>query len=224
MGDKQRKILITGIGRSGGGDVHLAKIEGVGKIEGDVRCYELSINGKGDVQGHVRAVTASINGMSSIRGGLHADKLNIEGKVSFGGSVTGEQMRMNGMVTVKGSCETEIFEANGRMDIDSLNASQIKLTLQGSSHINEIGGESIHVGKQPGKGFAKWLQSVPGPFANKLSAEVIEGDDVYLEYTTADIVRGGIVRIGPGCTIGSVEYKQSLDVHSSSKIIKHVQR
>lgn len=224
MGDKPRNLIITGIGRSGGGDVHLAKIDGVGKIEGDIGCYELSINGKGDVQGHVKAVTAAINGISSIDGGLHAKKLSIEGKVTFGKSVTSEQIRMNGMVTVKGSCETETFEANGRMDIQTLNAGEIKLTLQGSSHINEIGGESIYVGKQPGKGFAKWLQSVPGPFGDKLKAEVIEGDSVYLEHTTADIVRGGIVRIGPGCTIGSVEYKKSLDVHSSSKIIRHARK
>lgn len=39
----------------------------------------------------------------------------------------------------------------------------------------------------------------------------IEGDDVDLEYTQADVVRGRRVRIGEGCSIGRVEYSESLD-------------
>ena len=39
----------------------------------------------------------------------------------------------------------------------------------------------------------------------------IEGDDVDLEYTEADVVRGRRVRIGEGCSIGRVEYSESLD-------------
>ena len=38
-----------------------------------------------------------------------------------------------------------------------------------------------------------------------------EGDDVVLEYTQADVVRGRRVRIGEGCSIGRVEYSESLD-------------
>ncbi|MCM3627876.1 polymer-forming cytoskeletal protein [Paenibacillus glycanilyticus] len=219
-----RKLIITGIGKSYGGDVHTAKIEGLGKIEGDIHCYEFQINGRGEVQGSLRAATASVNGMGNIRGDVRANKFNLEGKLTIDGNLTGEQLRMNGMVTVKGNCETETFEANGRMDIGMLNAGQIKLTLQGSSHINEIGGEEIQIRKQPGSILEKWLKSVPGPFGNKLNAGIIEGDNIYLEHTIADVVRGGDVKIGPGCTIGSVEYKQSLDVHGSSKIIKSAKR
>lgn len=223
MGDK-RNLIITGIGKSNGGDVHLAKIEGVGTIEGDVSCSEFKVDGKGELQGSLKAATAAINGIFNIRGNLQADQFSIDGKMTVDGFITGEHIRMNGMVTVKGGCETEKFDANGRMNIEMLNAGQIKLILQGSSSINEIGGEEIEIRRQPGSILAKWLKSVPGPFGNKLNAGVIEGDTIYLEHTTADIVRGGEVKIGPGCTIGNIEYKQSLDVHSSSKIIKHVKR
>ncbi|SFF20361.1 protein CcmA, bactofilin family [Paenibacillus catalpae] len=222
MVDK-RKLIITGIGKSNGGDVHLAKIEGVGKIDGDVNCAEFRVDGTGDLQGSLKAATAAINGIVHIHGSLHANTFNLEGKMTVDGSMISEHIRMNGMVTVKGSCETETFEANGRLHIEMLNAGQIKLTLQGASRIEEMGGEDIQIREQSSKGFGKWLQTVKGPFSNKLNAGVIEGDRIYLEYTTADIVRGGKVTIGQGCTIGSVEYKQSLDVHSSSKIIKQAQ-
>lgn len=223
MSDK-RKLLINGIGKSYGGEVHTAKIEGMGKIEGDLSCHDFQINGTGEVQGSLKAVTVSINGIGGIEGGLQADSINLEGKLKVDGPLTCEQIRMNGIATVKGSCEAELFEAHGKMDIGLLNAGSIKLTLQGSSHINEIGGGDIQIRKQPGSTISKWLKSIPGPFGNKLSAEVIEGDNIYLEHTTADVVRGETVKIGPGCTIGSIEYKISLDTHSSSTVIKQERR
>ena len=221
--ENNRKLIITGIGKSNGGDVHLAKIEGMGKIEGDVTCTEFQVDGTGDLQGSLKAMKAAINGIVTVHGSLHANKFNLEGKLKVEGNMISEHIRMNGMVTVKGNCESETFEANGRMQMEMLNAGQIKLSLQGASRIEEIGGEDIHIREQSSKGFGKWLQSALGPFSNKLNAGVIEGDQIYLENTTADMVRGGKVKIGPGCTIANVEYKQSLDVHSSSKIIKHVQ-
>lgn len=221
--ENNRKLIITGIGKSNGGDVHLAKIEGMGKIEGDVNCTEFQVDGTGDLQGSLKAMKAAINGIVTVHGSLHANKFNLEGKLKVEGNMISENIRMNGMVTVKGNCESETFEANGRMQMEMLNAGQIKLSLQGASRIEEIGGEDIQIREQSSKGFGKWLQSALGPFSNKLNAGVIEGDQIYLENTTADMVRGGKVKIGPGCTIANVEYKQSLDVHSSSKIIKHVQ-
>ncbi|GLX69944.1 polymer-forming cytoskeletal protein [Paenibacillus glycanilyticus] len=219
-----RNLNITGIGKSYGGDVHTAKIEGIGKFEGDVRCYEFLINGRGEVQGSLNASLASINGIASIHGSLQANRFTLEGKLTVDGSITSEKLRMNGMATVKGNCEAESFKGNGRMVMEMLNAGEIHLTLQGSSQIQEIVGGDIQVRKQRGSILGKWLQSVPGPFGNKLNAGVIEGDNVYLEYTTADIVRGGTVKIGPGCAIGSVEYKQSFEAHDSSKVIRHVKR
>jgi hypothetical protein len=46
----------------------------------------------------------------------------------------------------------------------------------------------------------------------ELHTSQIEGDEILLEDTTADIVRGKRVEIGPGCNIESVEYSESLRV------------
>ena len=45
------------------------------------------------------------------------------------------------------------------------------------------------------------------PLAKELTAEVIEGDKVEIEYTQADVVRGNHIKIGPGCKVDLVEYK-----------------
>jgi hypothetical protein len=47
----------------------------------------------------------------------------------------------------------------------------------------------------------------------ELRVGVIEGDYIDIEYTNADIVRGNVVIIGQGCSIGRVEYRSKLSVH-----------
>ncbi|MGP3783292.1 hypothetical protein [Paenibacillus sp. 1A_MP2] len=48
---------------------------------------------------------------------------------------------------------------------------------------------------------------------------MIEGDDIELEYTEAEVVRGDKIKIGPGCRIGTVEYRSSLQIHTLSEVL-----
>ncbi|EJD68183.1 YhbF [Bacillus sp. 916] len=82
------------------------------------------------------------------------------------------------------------------------------------SRVKEIGGTSITVRRKPG--FLKRK-------AGTLSAELIEGDAIYLEYTEADIVRGKHVEIGPGCKIEKIEYQTSCKSHEKSTVQEHIQ-
>ena len=56
--------------------------------------------------------------------------------------------------------------------------------------------------------------------AAELTASSIEGDEIELEDTTADVVRGKRVVIGPGCHIKTVEYIDTLDVHEDAEVEK----
>lgn len=51
-----------------------------------------------------------------------------------------------------------------------------------------------------------------------LRAKLIEGDTLDLEYASADVVRGGTVIIGEGCSIGRVEYRSGLTVHPGAQV------
>ena len=51
-----------------------------------------------------------------------------------------------------------------------------------------------------------------------LKAELIEGEEIDLQATRAELVRGRNVVIGPGCEIERVEYSGSLMVDPSAKV------
>jgi cytoskeletal protein CcmA (bactofilin family) len=216
--ENRRNLLISGVGSSNGGTVRLAKIDGIGKVDGDISCSKFIVNGRAEVYGSIKASAAEIHGTAVVEGSLHADRIRIHGKISVYGDLVGDTIQLNGTISVKGKCETEQFEASGRFQIGMLNAGNIQITLHGNSHIAEIGGEYIKIRKQPGIDFAKWLKVLPIPLGNRLTAHTIEGDYVYVEYTTAQVVRGTNITIGPGCEIGLVEYKTKFDQDKGSTV------
>ncbi|WP_240418052.1 polymer-forming cytoskeletal protein [Paenibacillus periandrae] len=214
----KRNLILSGIGSSNGGTVRLAKIDGIGKVNGDVSCSDFMVNGKADVHGSVQSSKAEINGTALVEGSLHSERIRIQGKLTVQGNLIGDHLQLNGMLCVNGGCESETFDANGRLQMGTLNAGNIQITLQGQSHIAEIGGEHIKIRKQPGIDYTKWLKLLPIPVGNKLTVQTIEGDTVYVEYTTAKAVRGTDVVIGPGCEIGLVEYKGKFQQDKGSKV------
>jgi cytoskeletal protein CcmA (bactofilin family) len=221
--ENRSNLLISGIGSSNGGTVRSAKIDGIGKVNGDISCSNFTVNGKAEIHGSIKAETAEVNGTALVEGSLRADRIRIHGKISVDGDLIGDNIQINGTSTVKGNCETEKFEASGKFQMGTLNAGKIHITLHGSSQIAEIGGEHIQIRKQPGIDFAKWLKVLPIRFGNKLTAQTIEGDYVYVEFTTAEVIRGKSITIGPGCNIGLVEYTTKFDQDKGSAV-KSVER
>ena len=45
--DHKRNLMINGIGSSNGGSFHKVKIDGIGRLEGDVTCSDFNLNGRG---------------------------------------------------------------------------------------------------------------------------------------------------------------------------------
>ncbi|KIL37348.1 hypothetical protein SD71_01325 [Cohnella kolymensis] len=215
---KKGNLTISGVGSSSGGTVRIAKIDGIGKLDGDVICSEFIVNGKAEVHGNVKASTAEINGTAVVQGNLHSERLRTQGKTIVNGDLIGDRIDITGLLSVAGKCEAERFNANGKLQMEMLNAGNIQITLHGNSSITEIGGELIKIRREPGIDFAKWLKVLPIALGNKLTAQTIEGDDVYVECITAEVVRGTNVAIGPGCEIGLVEYKEKFDQDKASKV------
>jgi cytoskeletal protein CcmA (bactofilin family) len=218
--ENRLNLLISGIGSSNGGTVRLAKIDGLGKVDGDISCSKFIVNGRAEVHGSIKSSAAEIHGTVIVDGSLHADRIRIHGKISVYGDIIGDTIQLNGTISVNGKCETEQFEASGRFQMGMLNAGNIQISLHGNSRIAEIGGEYIKIRKQPGIDFAKWLKVLPIPLANsnRLTAQSIEGNDIYVEYTTAEVVRGTNVTIGPGCEIGLVEYNKKFEQDKGSTV------
>jgi cytoskeletal protein CcmA (bactofilin family) len=220
-----RDLVISGSGSASGGTFDHVRINGAGKITGDLDCVHLKGNGVLKVEGHVKAEQVTINGTAEFFGSLHADDIHIQGtsnseeiksktvKISGSAKVNGflsvEELKMKGAIDVEKDCEAESFEASGIFTIGGLlNAGTIDVKLYGACRVKEIGGEKISV-RKGGSRFNRFIKSLFLLSDDYLTADVIEGDDLYLENTKAKVVRGNNVTIGEGCKIELVEYKQN---------------
>jgi len=214
-------IQINGIASSNGGNFHHVTIDGMGTIHSDLTCMEFSCNGTCKVEGSLRSDRASINGIAKIQGAAHADQLRIDGKVTIQGKLTGEDIQVNGHLKIHGNCEAERFESNGIFVLQGmLNADIIEITAHGGCSAQEIVGEQITIRH----GSSQFMTKLLGAFMNThVTATTIEGDYISLEHTTASVVRGDRVQIGPECIIDRVEYKGELHIHPSAKVKYHSQ-
>ncbi|HWQ72658.1 MAG TPA: polymer-forming cytoskeletal protein [Desulfitobacteriaceae bacterium] len=215
-------LKIDGCGSSSGGVFNSVKINGEGKISGDVVCRMFRINGSGcingnlnaedgkingfgKVEGSVKAQEFIINGSGQIKGGISGDNLIISGSTTIGENLDVQNVKLEGSAKIGRDCTAEIFNSCGSFEINGLlNADDIKIRLHlFKSQVTEMGGGKINVAIVSSTGL-KVTKNTVNPV---LESEIIEGDEIVLENTIAKEVRGTNVTIGRGCEIGLVEYK-----------------
>jgi cytoskeletal protein CcmA (bactofilin family) len=217
-------LMITGSSSAAGGSYNKVHIIGEATIEGDVACSRLKCVGTLDMEGSLKSMQVAVVGTCSFSNDVETDNMKISGTVTIGGnarlnelrcsgtietkgSLYGEDLELRGELNTEGDCEFDSVKARGIMNVGGLlNAGRMDIKLYRDCKAGEIGGEHISVRRasllNPFSFFFR-----PSPHA-MLSASVIEGDDIYLEYTNAKVVRGKRVIIGPGCGIELVEYKE----------------
>ena len=229
-------LEVSGVSQMPGGTYGDVEISGAGKIEGNLRCKSLDISGAGKVNGDVICDgDVDSSGAGSINGSLVAenldssgaftvkngctilDLLDVSGSFRCEGPLTAHRTDLSGAFQCSGDVSCEEFEGECVCEIDGLlNAEVVDLKLAGNSSIGAIGGSRISVcGKKRG-----WLLGVQ---FGTLSTATVEGDEIYLEHTIADVVRGKTVEIGPGCRIRRVEYGESLHVAADASVPEKVQ-
>ncbi|MEH7109075.1 cytoplasmic protein [Bacillus sp. JJ1764] len=228
---KIENLIINGSGSYSGGSYEKVSIRGEGTIVQDVECAAFHVYGTSKAETNVKADKVKVLGEAKVRGDLEAkdttvmgtleiggrarlEKIKILGQLEAGERLTGVTATIKGGLTVNGDVEYETFDSSGGFEIKGLlSADTIQIGLRyGDSKAAEIGGERIMVKR-------KKNSLLPfGKSLGTLTAQVIEGDDIHLENTKADIVRGNKVLIGPGCEIGLVEYTADLQLDQSSVV------
>ncbi len=211
-------------------------------VRGDLDCNKLSVNGSFNDQGTLKAKSGSINGEAIVKGGIESNFMSINGQLDIdgdanirevkirgtiksNGSMISDKIDLLGNIDVKHDCNSETFISKGIFVIGGLlNANSIDINLFGKCQVKEIGGETIKIKRIQKALFNRVLKYISQnfDFEGQLVTDTIEGDDIYIEYTTAKTVRGNNVTIGPGCEIGLVEYKNSFEQDKSSQIKEHV--
>lgn len=210
-------LTVDGVCNAGGGFYDSVNLDGVGKVTGAVKSRTFRANGQFKVLGNLDTTEMICEGILTVRGDAHVAEGKIDGMLTIEGKLGGEHLEVYGVWKVKKDCEIESIKTEGAFFIDGLlNAGQVQIHLHGLSKAGEIGVEALRV-RRLSK--SKWnlLRLIP-KFNPELQAKVIEGDELDLEYTTAEVVRGNRVTIGPGCNIGRVEYRAELIKHPKAKV------
>ncbi len=232
-------IKINGTGNISGGIYNDIVINGTGAIKGDVDCISFKTNGTSSMNGNLKSKALKVNGTTAVSGSVSSDEIKVTGAADFNGAVESVHTKINGAMNVTGNissdelylkggmrisgdCNAETFESNGGFSVVGLlNADNINIRLNAPCRAKEIGGENISVKLGNDFSLRKLIKSIfPSWDLNqRLSAEVIEGNDIELESTKAKVVRGDNVLIGEGCEIDLVEYKKSFN-QSGKSIVK----
>lgn len=217
MGDLQ----INGIGSSAGGHFNSVRINGKGEITGDLECSDLQINGLGHLVGDITAESARISGKSDIKGNIECNDISIDGKLDITGGVNANRIENEGMLGVTKDVNSDSFHSHGGFKIGGLlNADKIHVVIDTPCSANEIGGEEIDIRSGIRAGLKKLIGSflLGRTLKPAFTTDTIEGDNIYLENTVAKTVRGNNVKIGSGCQIDVVEYKNSFKKEDNPNI------
>jgi cytoskeletal protein CcmA (bactofilin family) len=227
-------LSITGSSVATGGVYETIRIVGEGVIDGDTECGTLKCTGTLDMEGRLKAKRIGVVGTCTFSNDVSSDAMKISGTASIGGDASLKELRCSGTMEIRGSlqserleikgeletqgdCEAELFVSQGIFNIGGLlNAGRMDIKLYRDCQAKEIGGENIKVRRasmlNPFSFFFR-----PSPHA-QLSAALIEGDDIYLEHTTAKVVRGSRITLGPGCSVELVEYKEHLEMGKGAHV------
>lgn len=221
------------------GDVEAGELHATGscKIEGRVKADVFKASGSQRIGKKLTASYIKLSGSCQVGGDVEADKFVSEGAFTIEGLLSADEIeiRLRGDCRVqeiggervevrqKGAFGTE-FSSEGLKE--KLRAKQprakeqfeklrerfgIDINIDFEKLAEELGklGESlgeigVHLGGFGGHG--------------RLETSTIEADEIYLEATQAQIVRGKRVIIGPDCQIESVEYEESCEVDESARV------
>ena len=230
-------VKISGAGSASGGVYNTVSISGAGRITGDIEAEKITISGAAKIEGSVRAGTFSASGAAKVEGDLQAQTAKCAGATKITGNVSATEFKASGAAKVGGNCKAEEVKLSGACklggDLEAerlfaadtfavaglVNADSAQIVLGGECRAGEIGGGRLTIvqaGNKPRFNLPMWWCR-----EGTLQAETIEGDEIYLEGTTAARVRGRRVGIGRDCHIGQVEYSESLQIDPRAEVNGH---
>jgi len=216
-------------------------------VDGDLRATEFACSGSQRVGGHLIAGSARISGSCKVGGDVEADRFLSRGKFDISGLLTADEIKIE--LGFGGSCRAgeiggERIEVRARGPFWEWRSEDVERKVGKVGYKLEKGlkklrdrfgieielGDIDHLVEELVKLGEKIRVKVDldeddeedGAHA-ELVVETVEGDEVFLENTRADVVRGSKVTIGRGCRVKRVEYAESLEVDESAQVDKREQ-
>jgi len=220
------------------GSVRAEQMEICGAFTAEDSC---EISGDLDVAGSLKtegscviAGHSDINGTLKVEDALTAADVALRGSLHVEHNLRAKNLDVGGTLRTNGNVDAEIFHADGHVEIDGeLNAESVELLLRGENLIESIVGGSVRVKKSDDNSYLRGGAHINisldfTAFNRKfkvsngkrphLFSNLIEADEIDLEYTDCQTVRGVNVHIGPECVIDRVEYSGTLTTDANCSI------
>lgn len=210
------KVRINGDGRIyGSGDCMTFRCNGTAVVEGSLRSRDAKVNGQLSVDEHLEAEQMKINGGLKVGGGSRIGHIHINGDLSVGNSLSAAKMTINGTLEAGDEIGAEDLTVRGQVNAGgALYGREINIKLYGGfSKVSRMTGQVISVS------ISRLARFIGSPRVGGLRTDYIEGDEIFLENTKADTVRGRSITIGRGCVIGQVIYSEQLKTDKDAEII-----
>jgi cytoskeletal protein CcmA (bactofilin family) len=226
--------VITGHGEIPGGRYRSVTITGQGRVSGDVAAESVVVQGSATIAGSVTTGTLEVSGELHIAGHVQAERANLDGFAHVQGDLRSQQVVLTGAHTVSGDVLATDIEAHGQLTVNgAVEADRVVLEIAGDCRLGSVRAHAVQVRPAPTQGQTqitlrrgravtriRTSGELPGGEERKLTAGTITGEDVHLELTSAQRVTAARVTIGPGCTIATVEYGESLQVDPGATVAR----
>lgn len=235
--EEKKNLSISGSGHLTAGEYGTVRISGGAHSDGDIRVESLNISGgaklknihierlhvsgSANIDGDITGGEAHVSGGMRVGGQIDLRDLHVSGSLRTDGCVRGVSGQVSGGFTAEAGAEFETLKLTGALHVKGLlNAEKLNITVNGTSEVDEIGGDEINIKRAE---VSRVASGILGSLFNirpsgKLKCSSIEGTNVYLEDTICDVVRGKRVYIGDGCDIGRVEYAESIEVAGDARV------
>ncbi|MBO7729508.1 MAG: cell shape determination protein CcmA [Lachnospiraceae bacterium] len=235
---------ISGSGTLTSGEYNQIHISGSSRWNGPIHCKEFHVSGACSGSG-VLTVTEDMHCSGSLKSdsSLDCGMIRISGSARIEGNVTGHKethisgslkckslyggsISISGGLDAQGDVEADSFSFSGVGEIYGLlNAEEVDITVNGVPRvikIGQIGGSRITIKTEGTAGFLRKLISGRSASAGEAVVGTIEGDDIDLTSTSADVVRGTNITLRSGCRIKRVEYTGNLTIEGDAQVEEQV--
>jgi cytoskeletal protein CcmA (bactofilin family) len=197
---------VNGVTTCNGGIYDDVKIKGVIQVDGDITCKKADIEGVYRMQGHLTS----------------SGRLSISGTCHIAGSVKTEDCRVYGVLDLEGDLQSETVTADGMLAVKgTVNADTIALKMARGSGAKEVFGHSLRV---TSKGISSVFFGILNAKKHEFTADTIECDDIYLEYSNVGSVSGAKVVLGPKCHVKRLEYSEEYSADKTAVVDEVVKR
>lgn len=246
-GDVTAKTINTAGSARIEGDVRTEEIKTAGSctITGNLRAEEAKTAGTCKIQGNLTSDLFRCSGSQKIGGDLRGKYLRVNGSLRVGGGVEGDKFVSRGSFNIQGLLTADEIDVQlgGNCRVEEMGGEKIQVRRKGTSwewdgaglkkgldniatKLDKFGErfgveidiDSEKLSQELGSLGKKIQLNIGGWGSGTLEVNLIEGDEIKLEWTKAQIVRGKEVFVGKGCEIERVEYYDTLEVDDEATI------